>query len=71
MDFPGHEEAIAILSKAEGELSALGYKVVFTKSFTKEETLPAYSNARFALKLTAAKWEHKSLGAENSKNAQG
>jgi hypothetical protein len=27
MDFPGHEEAIAVLSKAEADLTAPGYRV--------------------------------------------
>jgi hypothetical protein len=59
MDFPGHEKAIDILSKAEDELSALGYKVNFVKSCSQEECLPAYSNTHFALKFTASKWEHE------------
>jgi hypothetical protein len=64
MKFPGHEQAIEILSRAEKELTALGYEVDFTKLFTKEENLPAYSNTHFSLKLTAGKWEYPPRGLE-------
>jgi hypothetical protein len=70
MEFPGHEKAIGILSKAETELKAFGYKVAFVKSVSKEECLPAYSNTHFSLRVTAEKWEHESLGAEIPENAQ-
>jgi hypothetical protein len=60
MDFPGHEEAIGILSRAETELKELGYQVEFMKSSSKEECLPAYSNTHFSLKLTARKTEFDS-----------
>jgi hypothetical protein len=58
LDFPGHEEAIGILSRAEIELSKLGYRVEFTKSYSKEESLPAYANEHFALTLKAGKWKY-------------
>jgi hypothetical protein len=64
VEFPRHGDAIAILSKAESELVALGYGVEFVKSFSKEECLPAYSNARIVLKLTAGMLEPESLGAK-------
>jgi hypothetical protein len=73
LDFPGHEEAIAILSKAEGELSALGYRVAFVKSYSKEESLLAYANEHFSLRLTAGKWKYPddSLSAKVSEHASG
>jgi hypothetical protein len=55
IDFPGHEEAIGILSKAVDELSKLGYTVEFVKRFCKEECLPAPSFASISLKLSAIK----------------
>jgi hypothetical protein len=71
MDFPGHEEAIGILSGAEAELTALGYKVDFVKSFSKEENLPAYSDTHFVLKLIAGKWEYPPKDSETPKDALG
>jgi hypothetical protein len=71
MEFPGHEKAIDILSKAENELTALGYQVEFVKSFSKEELLPAYSNMHFVLKLVAGKWEYPPRGLERPKDALG
>jgi hypothetical protein len=55
MEFQGHEEAIGILSRAEAELSKLGYHVGFTKSFSKEECLPTPGVAFTTFRLTAIK----------------
>jgi hypothetical protein len=71
MDFPGHEEAIGILTRAATELSNLGYEVAFVKSFSKEECLPVYSNKHFSLKITAGKWEKDSLAVKIPEDAQG
>jgi hypothetical protein len=34
MDFEEHQEAIAVLEKAEAELKALGYDVIFEKDLS-------------------------------------
>jgi hypothetical protein len=69
MEFPGCEEAIKVLAGAEIELSRLGYRVEFTKSYY-EKSWPELSGY-FSLSLTAEKWAYPdaSLPAKGPEHA--